>query len=225
MNNTHIPGIDLSCSILGRANGNLANAILDKINAFIFIIDIPNLRIIWTNRFMIHKMGFSFEELQNMTSDEVLSLIHPDFHKSFTDSLNSVKETSTPKNYLLFRIMTKENCWLWTLMNLNIFEIPPIYEKKYAIAFGSIMETDQIKFICDQIKADPQHKNIFQMPLSKREISVVKLVSLGMTDREIAEKLFISIHTAKTHRKKIIHKLGFSNTATLINYTIGNGLV
>jgi DNA-binding NarL/FixJ family response regulator len=58
--------------------------------------------------------------------------------------------------------------------------------------------------------------------LSSRETEIIHLIAEGMTNKEIAEKLFLSIHTIKTHRKNIIKKLGFTfkNTAefaSLIN--------
>lgn len=49
-----------------------------------------------------------------------------------------------------------------------------------------------------------------------REIDVIRLISTGMTDKEIGEKLKVSIHTAKTHRKRILKKLGLRNTAALV---------
>ena len=51
--------------------------------------------------------------------------------------------------------------------------------------------------------------------LSVRETELIHLVAEGLTNKEIAEKLFLSIHTVKTHRKNIIKKLGFTfkNTA------------
>ena len=57
--------------------------------------------------------------------------------------------------------------------------------------------------------------------LSIRETEIIHLISAGMTNKEIAEKLFLSIHTIKTHRKNIIKKIGFTfkNAADLVLYT------
>jgi DNA-binding NarL/FixJ family response regulator len=46
--------------------------------------------------------------------------------------------------------------------------------------------------------------------LSPRETEIVHLIADGLANKEIAEKLFLSIHTIKTHRKNIIKKLGFT---------------
>lgn len=46
--------------------------------------------------------------------------------------------------------------------------------------------------------------------LSDREKEIVRLVTEGLTNNNIAARLFLSVHTVKTHRKNIIKKLGFS---------------
>jgi len=48
-------------------------------------------------------------------------------------------------------------------------------------------------------------------PLSEREIEVLRLVTVGMSNREIAEKLIISAGTAKTHIHNLCGKLGAHN--------------
>jgi DNA-binding CsgD family transcriptional regulator len=53
--------------------------------------------------------------------------------------------------------------------------------------------------------------------LSSRETELIHLIAEDLTNKEIADKLFLSVHTIKTHRKNIIKKLGFSfkNTTKL----------
>ena len=52
--------------------------------------------------------------------------------------------------------------------------------------------------------------------------SIVKLITDGNTNAEIADILFLSIRTVDTHRKNILYKLGLNNTATLVKYAIEN---
>jgi len=61
--------------------------------------------------------------------------------------------------------------------------------------------------------------------LSDREKDVLRLVALGMTNREIGEKLFISAHTVITHRKNITAKLGIKTIAGLTMYALINRLI
>jgi DNA-binding CsgD family transcriptional regulator len=61
--------------------------------------------------------------------------------------------------------------------------------------------------------------------LSDREKDILRLVALGMTNREIGEKLYISTHTVITHRKNITAKLGIKTIAGLTMYALINQLI
>ena len=61
--------------------------------------------------------------------------------------------------------------------------------------------------------------------LSLREKEIVICVVKGMTNKEIAEKLFLSIHTVITHRRNISRKLQIHSAAGLTIYAIVNKLV
>ena len=64
-----------------------------------------------------------------------------------------------------------------------------------------------------------------QDALSQREKEIVGCIVRGMTNKEIAEKLFISVHTVMTHRKNITRKLQIHSAAGLSIYAIVNKLV
>lgn len=59
----------------------------------------------------------------------------------------------------------------------------------------------------------PQYKG-----LSKRELEVLQLILDGKTNREIADALYISFDTVKTHRKNILLKTNAKNTAALVGH-------
>ncbi len=61
--------------------------------------------------------------------------------------------------------------------------------------------------------------------LSERETDVLRLIALGHTNAEIAEKLYISIRTVETHRAHIQQKLGVSSRAELVRCALSRGLV
>ncbi|NLA16144.1 MAG: helix-turn-helix transcriptional regulator [Bacteroidales bacterium] len=61
--------------------------------------------------------------------------------------------------------------------------------------------------------------------LSKREKEVIVEVAKGLTNKEIADKLFISVHTVMTHRKNIAGKLQIHSPSGLTIYAILNNLV
>ncbi|MCP4460643.1 MAG: helix-turn-helix transcriptional regulator [Cytophagales bacterium] len=51
------------------------------------------------------------------------------------------------------------------------------------------------------------------------------MLSEGKTSLEMVEKLFISEHTVKTHRKNILKKLDIHSTPELVQYAINNGVI
>jgi len=61
--------------------------------------------------------------------------------------------------------------------------------------------------------------------LTSREKDVIKLIALGLANKEIADKLFISIHTVISHRKNITEKLGIKSISGLTVYAIMNNLL
>jgi two-component system response regulator NreC len=61
--------------------------------------------------------------------------------------------------------------------------------------------------------------------LSEREVEVLRMIALGYTNAEIAERLYLSIRTVESHRAHIQQKLRRSSRADLVRYAIQNGLV
>src|SRR5688500_20031991 len=62
-------------------------------------------------------------------------------------------------------------------------------------------------------------------PLSDREREVLRLLTLGHTNQEIAKMLFISVRTAETHRAHIMQKLQLRSRAELVRYALAEGLL
>jgi DNA-binding CsgD family transcriptional regulator len=61
--------------------------------------------------------------------------------------------------------------------------------------------------------------------LSKRETEVLKLLVQGFINKEIADKMGISLHTVISHRKKITAKLGIKTVSGLTIYALMSGLI
>lgn len=61
--------------------------------------------------------------------------------------------------------------------------------------------------------------------VSRREKEVLQLIVDGLTNPQIAEKLFISLHTVDSHRKNLLAKFNVNNTASLIRIAIKYSLV
>lgn len=66
----------------------------------------------------------------------------------------------------------------------------------------------------------------FRKPvLTIREREVLNLIAEGKSNKEVAEHLFISVHTAERHRANIMDKLNLKKTADLVRYAIQKGYI
>ncbi len=61
--------------------------------------------------------------------------------------------------------------------------------------------------------------------ISEREMEILYYVCLGLSNQEIADKLFISKRTVDKHRANLLSKTGCRNTAALVMYAIKNKLI
>lgn len=61
--------------------------------------------------------------------------------------------------------------------------------------------------------------------LTKREREILKLICDGKLTREIADELFISLHTIETHRRNILSKMEVKNTAHMVRVAVSEGLI
>ena len=89
---------------------------------------------------------------------------------------------------------------------------------------GKLEILDKINQINRKSK-DYKKKKKDNNKISEREKDVLACVAKGLTNKEIAEELFISTHTAITHRKNIVRKLGIKTVSGLTVYAILNKII
>ncbi len=58
------------------------------------------------------------------------------------------------------------------------------------------------------------------MDISSREQNVLRSISVGLTNNQIAEKLFTGFRTIEMRRKQLFNKTGTSNTANLVSFAL-----
>jgi len=77
------------------------------------------------------------------------------------------------------------------------------------------------RLVEDMFRTGHQEK----VQLTRREKEVLQLIMQELTNQEIADRLFISLHTVDNHRSALLQKLNVKNTAGLVRKAIENGLV
>lgn len=81
------------------------------------------------------------------------------------------------------------------------------------------------KFISSYLKSEKEKKMKQDIPLSDRELEVLAHMSQGLSNKQIADKLFISIRTVETHKHNLMKKLNIFSTAELVIYAIQNNII
>ncbi|MCB0381384.1 MAG: response regulator transcription factor [Flavobacteriales bacterium] len=95
----------------------------------------------------------------------------------------------------------------------------------------AIEDTYQGKqFYCGHVidilaEKDDDLNNCSGITLSERELEIIRLISDGLTNKEIADGLCLSTHTVNTHRKNIMTKLGLKNTAGIVIYAVKENII
>ena len=92
---------------------------------------------------------------------------------------------------------------------------------------GKILSTDGGNEVSNMLESvlEVDGSNAEEMMLTPREQEVVVAVVKGLTNKEIAEKFFLSTHTIITHRRNIARKLNIHSPSGLTIYAIMNKLV
>lgn len=96
-------------------------------------------------------------------------------------------------------------------------------------ALGSL---DKVPFFVTQaVQQEIDRKKMYRdrfaqkMKLTRRELEIVQRLARGQSSQEIADQLFLSLHTVETHRKNIFRKLEINNIADLVRFAHDNRIV
>lgn len=163
--------------------------------------------------------GTSENKLLNEGWDFWYSVIHPSekaFMKErlmhFFSCPNAVEELT-----LRYHINDSNNQKKYIRHEILLHKI-----ERYSLAinyFFDISDKEKIERIFDDTRFSKDSKNFQKLnhPISVREKEVLHLIGDGFSSKQIAEMLYISNHTAISHRKNLIDKFQVKNTAQLIN--------
>lgn len=111
----------------------------------------------------------------------------------------------------------------WSHMDLELYEMQFIV--KNALKGKSVLGMLQFPLQFESQEDKLNNYSGEELNLTDREIEVLTLMAEGATNKMIADTLFISENTAKTHVRRILEKLQFSSRTKAALYAIKTGLV
>ena len=131
------------------------------------------------------------------------------------------------KNLIIKYYPTKPTSTEGTVMYTLISVMSDLWHTEQDFADHCAIEDDILRPALSQEHAHAHHRHLMPQTeeLSDREKDVLIQVVKGLSNKEIADVLFISTHTVISHRKNIARKLNIHSTAGLTIYAIVNKLV
>lgn len=163
-----------------------------------------------------HNHVFRFDNLDEMlaavsTLGISLAIINPSLIK------NNVPE------FIRKRSQNQSIPWVGILYSLPEREILPLFDATIHITDTPVQIADTIHHL---VMNHCHCANSQQCEsLTIRETEILRQITLGLSNKEIADKLNISIHTVVSHRKNIICKTGIKSQAGLTIYAISNKII
>ncbi len=130
-------------------------------------------------------------------------------HDDAMDELKKAITLAEPGSFI--NVFVSEGRPVETLLEKILSEKKSPYVKKISMAFKSRRDLKK-----DAVLADP---------LSERELDVLQLLSAGLTNKEIADRLYISLNTVRTHTKNINSKLNVHSRAKAVARAKKLGLI
>lgn len=224
---------------------SLANAfpLLDRSASFFYLFDFVNMRYLYVSESIKNIVtGYVAKDWIENGPEWVLSKVYPndvrrlkDLHKelfSFYYTL-AVEERKEYKYSWEFRLVRKDGQIIWLMQQGCFIEIDE--QGRPMLTFDTLSDTTHLKkdnsmsLTMFKDENSPKLKLYFPIsgkePFTKREIELVKLLSSGLSSKQLADRLSISPHTVDTHRRNMLKKCGVTDSIRLVAYARENGLL
>lgn len=191
------------------------------------------LRVSYMNNWGCERLGTSKEEVNILGSHYYEKyFIADEAELIFSGIGNYLIQGDYDNNYNCFQRVklhkVEDYRWFYTLCKVvKVKEVEGQVEKLIVIS-TPIDGVDQLSFKIRKVLDENIFiKNNFEIfgTLTRREKSIISLIANGFSSQQIADKLFISIHTVNTHRKNIILKTDCRSFAKLLKFAFAFNLV
>ncbi len=179
-------------------------------------------------------MDISLIELDGIEATKRIKTINPQIkiimltsHESEREILASLasgadgyclKDTSPEQLYTAIKSVNEGNAWLSSQVAEKVLR---------NICGKDVKEIKQLDLTkkLESVQTEKKSLNIPITPLSERELEVLKLIVEGKSNQEIANKLFVSLATVKTHVRNILNKLSVDDRTQAAVKAMREGLV
>lgn len=173
----------------------------------------------------VEMLGITRQELMSLGSEYYERYFNPDESKDHNEKVYQLLLSGDGENIVSFfqqvKIKTSQQ-WTWFMTTVKIFMFDENNRPLLTITTAFPIDpehqiTTKVARLLDENNFLRKNNHNYSK-LSKREREVLRLMAHGNGSQEIAEQLYISVNTVKTHRKKILNKLEIKNAFDLNKY-------
>lgn len=171
-------------------------------------------------------------QLFSALKDKVVDVVVMDYNQPGAFSTETIGRLKSqyPKIKLLVISSDEDKKNIYQVLEngVNSYLSKQCDEKEIVDAIAATSKDE--KYYCTNVlnhlleKSFPK-ENCAPIPLTSREIEIVRFVASGLIAKEIASELHLSTHTIYTHRKNIMKKLKISSTSELVLFAVNEGII
>lgn len=220
-------------------------SITDVMPCAVYILNFATQEYLYVSESCEQILGYTAKEFMNFGRKFFITLVDNNDMKivakevferliNYAKPLNA-EELKKCRFSLNYRLKRKDGIYIKLLQQYVVLEVNkqgyPVLTLGVITDITAHKADDKITFSISHYDKKTGFKTIssdsyvkVETTLTPREIEIVKYIVSGHTTPEMADILFISQHTLKTHRKNIFKKTNCKNVVELVNYAIVNGV-
>ncbi len=172
-------------------------------------------------------VAYSGKECRNALRKELPDVILLDINLPDVSGIDLCKEIKTENPEIKIVALSSFN--EYTIVRRMIENGASGYVVKNAMPEEIILSVETVAnneiFLCEEIDLLMRNRSNNPIWLTPREKELLKYIVEGLTNHEIAEKMYLGVETINSYRKNLLIKLGAKNTAVLVRMALEEKLV
>ncbi|WP_293300600.1 helix-turn-helix transcriptional regulator [Pedobacter sp. UBA4863] len=203
----------------------------DEMPIAIIVHRIADLSVVYMNKVGLAILGIDLQELQTIDSREYVSrYFHQDDDADYTAKIqhNLMHKPSMSSSYFQ-QVKSKDGNWQLFASSSKVFLEDDNQQPTHLITTASPLDpahhiSEKITRLMNDIRFLRNNAMAFGK-LTVRETEILKMMALGLSSTEIAQKLFIALATVDTHRRNVRQKLNLKNNYDAVRFAQAFDLV
>ncbi|NNM15686.1 MAG: PAS domain-containing protein [Bacteroidia bacterium] len=204
---------------------DLPTEIFNHLPGIIYITDFPSLSVLWLNYESFKTLGYTEKQIKEGGDHFFVELLHPEDLGVVGGVVEFFRQRKGDFFRSAYRLKHADGHYIWFYGTSRIMKKhengDPMLLIGFAMDIFSQIHSDNK--LRELLHENLQLRNKLVInSLTNRQKEIMILIAKGNTSKQIGERLNISSHTVETHRKNILKRLNFHNSAAMVKFTMEN---